>query len=385
MINKEKRFSATAKMEKQQNETAKILLSASTSARQAGLEIQKGSQAIQSKNISPKLKNAIQQKSESIKQTLTKLTTLIALTLPVGMLGDMAYTETSRKHHAPTTETTPEETSQSEKIFTPRLLTRRSEGTYDSQAALTQKALFAIAAALRQQENISPSELAQLVADTAVENAMETYNESMSSEQLAQQIRREIEETCSEPSCDINEALTDAGWALDHHIDRENEFANPDETHKLLEAESEINPNRLPAGLAYAQRANRPDLMEETLQRIQDRASDEDRTGLTSIYEAIQRTSLYADPVAMESLSPGMRETIRSAYAAQEQRLRDERATLTAALERATREATNAEANPFAEIPEADVLQSPNTLSHELAVIDQQISTINNKVAELSK
>ncbi len=297
------------------------------------------------------------------------------------MIGDM-YKPKSHEQTETTAETTSEESIERETSRPSRFLSLRTEGYYDSQAALTQKALFAIAQALRQQENISPSELAQLVADTAVENAMETYNSSMSAEQLSEQIRREIEGTCAEPSCDINEALTDAGWALDHHIDREHEFANPDETHKLLTAESEINPNKLPADLAYAQRANRPDLIEESLQRIQETASDEDRTGLTSIYEAIQRTSLYADPVALERLSPGMRETIRSAYAAQEQRLRDERLALATTIERTTRERTAQEANPFGE---TNTLEAPDTLAHELAVIDHQLSTITRKITELSK
>lgn len=359
----------------------------SESVTNAGTEIKKGFDVLGSKNVSPESKKAIREKIESVKRTLAKIAALVALSLPVGMLGNMAYVEGTR-HEETATKTTPEESSESEVPFAVRSI-GRSQDTLDPEAQLAQKMLFDLATLLREHElgieRISPSELAQLAADTAVENAMETYNESMSAEQLAQQIRHEIEGTCSEPSCDINEALTDAGWALDRHIDHDHKFANPDETHKFLEAECEINPNKFPAGLAYAQLANRPDLMEETLRRIQDRASDEDRTGLTSIYEAIQRTSLYGDPVAMESLSPGMRETIRSAYAAQEQRLREERASLSADLERANREAANAEANPFAEPSEPDVMQTPNTLNHQLAVIDQQISTINRKVTELSK
>jgi hypothetical protein len=379
---------------------------ASASVKNAGTEMKKGFEALGSKNVSPESKKAIRSKIDSMKRTLTRLGALVALTLPVGMLGNMAYTEGSR-HEETATETNPEESSESEAPSLGRSLSR-SQGVLDPEAQLAQNMLFDLATLLREHElgieRISKGELARLIGETAVENALQELGEFANGHRLAERIRREIEDSCSEPECDTDEARAAAGLVLERLVDPANELTEPDKNFELLSASNELR-DVWPDDLSLAQRANRPDLVEKGLQRRIDRASD-DEDAMLSVYGAIQHMDVRLSPfdraLAINKMSPEMKAQIQRAYAYEEQRLRNERARVMAALEAANREAERTraalEADPFAVIqgnvrtpiegdPYATSTPSETALENlnfDLRQIDRTLSRLNQERNEIS-
>ncbi|MCE9585746.1 hypothetical protein K8R04_00295 [Candidatus Uhrbacteria bacterium] len=356
----------------------------------AGAEIKKGIEMLGSKNVSPESKKTIRSKLDSLKRTVARLGAVLAMSMPVAMLGHIALVEGSRSHEASSENTDSNDAREENEEYAPVApLPVRFERTTDSEAQLAQQMLLDLAQLLREHEmgidRTSESEITRLTAETAVENALQELGGSIDGPRLAERIRREIEGACSAPDCDTEQALAMAASTLQNRIDYSTRFAEADSNFEILSATSELNGRS--SDTRFAVDANRPDLFEEGLRRRIDRASG-DEEAMASIMEAVQIIQPFDLARMADQMSPEMQAQLRQALILEEQRLRDERATLVAAREAANREAEARRAargsDPFASTSSGDTrTESDIEWNNELYRLDQELSRLNQTRNEM--
>lgn len=378
-------FSEGPKKEKRAVETERpverkmeVLETASEAVHAAHEKLLRGQELLQSTNASLTSKREVRSKMDALKRNLARLGAVLALSAPSAMLAHVKWAE---QGHDRSSETEQVETPEEMPTETPASrYAVREERPDDAQEQLTQNLLFELAQTLREHEmgieRVSPSELARLTAETALQNALDAQRDAVSGPQLANQIRAEIEGACSLPECNPEEALAAASTELARRAGGEGRFApeSLERNFELLRAQSELGGSS--AELAFSVQANRSDLFEEAaMDRL--RSSPSPEAAGEGIARTMQAISPFEFALQLTRVDPEVQARVRDALHAHERALTDQRTTLLAAQEAAAAHARmRQETDPFAAPSDQTDRTDDAELRNQVHRIDEQITRI---------
>lgn len=378
-------FSEGPKKEKRAVETERpverkmeVLETASEAVHAAHEKLLRGQELLRSTNASLTSKREVRSKMDALKRNLARLGAVLALSAPTAMLAHVKWADQDRGRR-PEAEWIESNDEPATEMRDDRPAVH-DESPDDPQEMLAYQLLAELAQTLREHEmgveRVSPSELARLTAETALQNALDAQRDAVNGPQLANQIRAEIEGACSLPECNPEEALAAASTELARRAGGEERFApeSLERNFELLRAQSELGGSS--AELTFSVQANRSDLFEEAaMDRLHGSSSPE------AAGEAIARTMQAVSPfefaLQLARVDPVVQARVRDALHAHERALTDQRTTLLAAQEAvAAQTRIRQETDPFASPSDQTDRTDDAELRNQVHRVDEQITRI---------